>query len=139
MSFKSQEQNMHRLAEMVRSSDGKSTSKKEERLFLNIGKAFLRELGKDLGLRHVRVTASNEGVAECCLTGMGRNSGLFVSIKQPRIGDDVMIYHTIRNLKDHKGKHNESIYRPEMVLMSYERLINKLKRAKMVVFYGRAA
>ena len=79
MSVKSQESNMRRLSMLLShdlsyaygdSERGPNGSKK---VFLNVGKAFLRALAKDLGLRDATVSTNLGGIAvsgECTLIGM---------------------------------------------------------------------
>lgn len=81
MSVKSQESNMRRLSALLShdlsyaygdSECGPNGSKK---VFLNVGKAFLRALAKDLGLRDATVSANPGGIAvsgECIRSTHGR-------------------------------------------------------------------
>ena len=81
MSIKSQEANMRKLAGLLSQNLSYVRGEREngpngvKRTFLNLGKAFLRALAKDLGLRDVdvRVMSNPGGIAvsgRCCLYGM---------------------------------------------------------------------
>lgn len=148
MSFKSQETNMRRLAGLLSHDLGyiggerESGPNGEKKVFLNVGKTFLRALAKDLGLRDASVTSNAAGIAvsgECCLTGMWENGGLHVCIKQPCSGQNVLLYRSVRNLKDHRGGYNHYITRMELANLSYERLMNRLLTLRKDVDYERAA
>lgn len=148
MSFKSQEQNMRRLAGLLSHDLGYIWGEKEsgpngdKKGFLHLGRTFLRALGKDLGLRDVTVTSNAGGIAvsgECYLYGMWEGGGLHICLEQPCIGEDVLLYRSIRSLKDHKGGHNNYISRSELAHMSYAQLMNRLLALKKDVSYERAA
>ena len=148
MSFKSQEINMRHLAGLLGqnlgyiSGERESGPNGEKKVFLNVGKTFLRALAKDLGLRDASVTSNAAGIAvsgECCLTGMWENGGLHVCIEQPCSGQNVLLYRSVRNLKDHRGGYNHYITRMELANLSYERLLNRLLTLRKDVDYERAA
>ena len=148
MSFKSQETNMRRLAELLGRDlsyiwgERESGPNGDKKVFLNVGKTFLRALAKDLGLHDARVTSNAAGIAvsgECYLTGMWEGSGLHICIEQPCIGSDVLLYRSVRNLKDHRGGYNHYITRLELANMSYEQLLNRLLALRKDVSYGCAA
>ncbi|MEI3521091.1 MAG: hypothetical protein V8Q40_08550 [Anaerosacchariphilus sp.] len=89
MSVKSQESNMRRLSVLLshdlsyaygNSECGPNGSNK---VFVYVGKAFLRALSKDLGLRDVTVSANPGGIAvsgECSLIGMWETVGFLMGI-----------------------------------------------------------
>ena len=148
MSFKSQETNMRRLAELLGRDlsyiwgERESGPNGDKKVFLNVGKTFLRALAKDLGLHDARVVSNAAGIAvsgECCLTGMWEGNGLHVCIEQPCIGSDVLLYRSVRNLKDHQGGYNHYITRLELANMSYEQLLNRLLALRKDVPYECAA
>lgn len=148
MSFKSQENNMRRLAELLGHDLGYIWGEREsgpngdKKVFLNVGKTFLRALAKDLGLHDAAVTANAGGIAvsgECCLTGMWESGGIHICIEQPCGGQNVLLYRTVRNLKDHRGGYNRYISRTELANMSYEQLLGRLLTLKKDVDYERAA
>lgn len=150
MSIKSQEANMRRLAELL----GKNLSylhgdrvcgpNGEKKVFLNVGKAFLKALGKDLGLRDVRVLANPGGIAvsgDCVLSGMWEENGIYVCVSQFSGSQDLAVcYRTVRHGRDFKGGYNQYISRGALGQMSYEDLLAQLKSLrKGVCSYERAA
>jgi hypothetical protein len=149
MSFKSQEANMRRLAELLSHDLGYIWGEREcgpngdKKTFLNVGKTFLRALGKDLGLRDVKVVSNAGGIAvsgECTLIGMWEDSGIYISIQQPYcMGQDLLLYRTVRHIKDYKGGYNNFVGRRELSRMSYAELLNRLLALRKVVSYERAA
>ena len=149
MSFKSQEANMRRLAELLSHDLGYIWGEREcgpngdKKTFLNVGKTFLRALGKDLGLRDVKVVPNAGGIAvsgECTLIGMWEDSGIYISIQQPYcMGQDLLLYRTVRHIKDYKGGYNNFVGRRELSRMSYAELLNRLLALRKVVSYERAA
>lgn len=149
MSYQSQQANMRRLAELLRHDlsyvwgERESGPNGDKKTFLNVGKTFLRALGKDLGLREVKVTANAGGIAvsgECCLSGMWENSGLYICIRQPcSMGENVLLYRTIRNSRDYRGGYNNYVSRRELARIGYAELLNRLLAQRKVVSYERAA
>ena len=149
MSFQSQERNMRRLAELLNHDLGYIWGEREsgpngdKKVFLNVGKAFLRSLGKDLGLRDILVTSNAGGIAvsgECYLYGMWENSGIHICIEQPSfMGENILLYRTIRNMKDHKGGYNNFVSRRELTRMSYAELLERLLSVKRYTNHERAA
>ena len=148
MSFKSQEQNMRRLAALLSRNLGYIWGEREsgpngdKKVFLNLGKTFLRALAKDLGLRDVKVISNAGGIAvsgECYLYGMWEECGLFICLEQPFITQNVLLYRSIRSLNDHKGGYNNYVTRSELETMSYAELLNRLLTMKKEPRYERAA
>ena len=148
MSFKSQEQNMRRLAALLERDLGYIWGEREsgpngdKKIFLNLGKTFLRALAKDLGLRDVKVMSNAGGIAvsgECYLYGMWEECGLFICLEQPCITQNVLLYRSIRSLNDHKGGYNNYVTRSELETMSYAELLNRLLTMKKEPRYERAA
>ena len=149
MSQKSQESNMRRLSELLGHSlsyiwgERESGPNGDKKVFLNVGKAFLRALAKDLGLRDCQVRANAAGMAvsgECCLSGMWEDGGIYICIEQPCCMDEnVLLYRTIRNLQDHKGGYNRYIRRGELMSMSYPQLLERLNGLRREQVYERAA
>ena len=148
MSFKSQEQNMRRLAALLERDLGYIWGEREsgpngdKKVFLNLGKTFLRALAKDLGLRDVKVMSNAGGIAvsgECYLYGMWEECGLFICLEQPCITQNVLLYRSIRSLNDHKGGYNNYVTRSELETMSYAELLNRLLTMKKEPRYERAA
>lgn len=139
MSIKSQENNMCRLAALLSQDlsfvrgDRESGPNGAKKAFLNLGKVFLRALAKDLGLRDVRVMSNPGGIAvsgECYLYGMWMDSGLFIFIKQPCIGEDVFLYRTIRNINDHKGGYNRYLKLSDLKKLSYVQVLDTLSELR---------
>lgn len=147
-SIESQERNMRRLAALLSNSLGYIWGEREsgpngnKRIFLNLGKTFLRTLAKDLGLRDVKVMSNAGGIAvsgECLLYGMWEECGLFICLEQPCYGQNVLLYRSIRSLKDHKGGYNSYVSRSELETMRYEDLLSRLLTVKKESRYVRAA
>lgn len=139
MSMKSQENNMRRLATLLSQDlsyiggERESGPNGAKKAFLNLGKVFLRALAKDLGLRDVRVMSNPGGIAvsgECCLYGMWVDSGLFICIQQPCIGEDILLYRTIRNINDHKGGYNRYVKLRDLKKLSYGQLLGLLSELR---------
>ena len=136
MSVKSQENNMRRLAALLGQDlsyihgDSECGPNGSKKTFLNVGKVFLRALSKDLGLREVTVSSNAGGIGvsgECTLIGMWEDGGIYVCIEQPVCGgENVILYRTIRNLKDHRGGYNNYIRLSELADMPYEELLRRL-------------
>ena len=150
MSIQSQEKNMRRLAELLSHDLGyiwggrESGPNGDKKVFLNLGKTFLRALAKDLGLRDVAVISNPAGIAvsgECCLYGMwGPENGLYICIEQPCcMGDDVLLYRSIRHVHDYKGGYNQYVHRRELARMSYPQLLERLHTLHREAFDERAA
>ena len=139
---------MHRLAALLSRNLGYIWGEREsgpngdKKVFLNLGKTFLRALAKDLGLRDVKVMSNAGGIAvsgECYLYGMWEECGLFICLEQPCITQNVLLYRSIRSLNDHKGGYNNYVTRSELETMSYAELLNRLLTMKKEPRYERAA
>ena len=107
------------------------------------GGGFLRALVKDLGLRDFKVTSNAAGIAvsgECTLIGIWEDSGIYISIEQPsNMAGNVLLYRTVRNMKDYKGGYNRFLNRRELARMSYSQLLNTLLALRKEVAYDWAA
>lgn len=134
MSIQSQEANMRKLANLLDQNlsyiwgGRESGPNGAKRTFLRLGKVFLRALAKDLGLQDVRVMSNSGGIAvsgECYLHGMWVDSGIFICIEQPCIGDKVLLYRTIRTIKDTSG-YNRYLSLRDLRELSYEHLLKIL-------------
>lgn len=132
MSIKSQEATMRKLAGLLCHNLSYVWGKREsgpngvKRTFLNLGKVFLRALAKDLGLQNVRVMSNPGGIAvsgQCYLYGMWVDSGIFISIEQPCLGDNVLLYRMIRSITDHTGGYNHYLRLRDLEQLSYERVL----------------
>ena len=149
MTWQSQQGNMRRLHDLL-SQDlsyihgerehGPSGAKKT---FLHVGKVFLRALAKDLGLRDAVVRSNAAGIAvsgECTLYGMWEESGIYICLSQFAAGsENVLLYRTIRNLKDSRGGYNNWICLGEWEGMSYEQLLERLSALRKERAYVQAA
>ena len=149
MSLQSQQGNMRRLHDLL-SQDlsyihgererGPSGAKKT---FLHVGRVFLRALAKDLGLRDAVVRSNAAGIAvsgECSLSGMWEENGIYICVGQFAAGGkNVVLYRTIRSLKDCRGGYNNWICLDEWEDMSYTRLLEKLNALRRDHAYVRAA
>ncbi len=140
MSVKSQESNMRRLSALLShdlsyaygdSECGPNGSKK---VFLNVGKTFLRALAKDLGLRDATVSAKPGGIAvsgECTLIGMWETGGIYICLYQSAGGgNDVLLYRTVRHCRDYKGGYNRFLSRRDLEGGSYAHLLETLSRLR---------
>ena len=139
MSIQSQQNNMHRLAELLSQDLGYIYGEREsgpngaKKMFLNLGKVFFRALAKDLGLRDVKVMSNAGGIAvsgECYLYGMWKTMGLFMCLGQSACDDVVIYYRSIRSLNDHKGGYNHHIRLRELNTMAYEDLLSRLNEMR---------
>ena len=150
MSVKSQEKNMRRLAELLGRDlsyiwgEKESGPNGDKKVFLNTGKTFLRALAKDLALREVSVTSNAGGIAvsgECTLNGMCEDSGIHISLGHIVSNrETVILFRSIRDMRDHTGGHNMFLTRCDLEQMSYGQLLNKFfALRKEAVTYGRAA
>lgn len=150
MSVKSQENNMRRLADLLGRDLGYIWGEREcgpngaKRAFLNVGRAFLRALSKDLGLRDARITSNPGGIAvsgDCTLMGMWEDGGIYITLTQLVCGGErVMYYRTIRHMRDYTGGYNHWLLRGDLQKFSYERLLSTLSALrKEGCTYERAA
>ena len=99
----------------------------DKKVFLNTGKTFLRALAKDLGLVEYKVSANPGGIAvsgEATLIGMWGNSGIYIQIEQPCYDRErVLLYRTVRHIKDYTGGYNRFLCRRDLEVMSYNDLL----------------
>lgn len=149
MSHKSQEKNMRRLAELLgqelsyiwgENESGPNGAKKQ---FLNTGRTFLRELGKDLGLRDAKASSNPGGIAvsgECTLMGMWHTGGLYVQLSQPCCDRErVLLYRTVRHSRDYTGGRNLYLTRRDLAEMGYPDLLFLLASLREEGAHERAA
>lgn len=149
MSIKSQQNNMRRLHELLSKDlsyiwgERESGPNGAKKTFLNVGKVFLRAMAKDLGLRDAVVKSNAGGIAvsgDCCLYGMWEENSLYVSISQfAGGGENVILYRSIRNIKDHRSGYNNLICLHELENMTYEQLLERLGSLRRDYAYDRAA
>lgn len=134
MSEKSQEKNMRKLADLLGRNlsyiwgEKESGPNGDKKVFLNTGKAFLRALAKDLGLRNVKVTTSPGGIAisgSCSLIGMWEGNGIYIQISQSCFGaDHDVLYRTVQHSRDYTGGHNRWLTRRDLARLSYRQLLD---------------
>lgn len=149
MLIQSQQNNMRKLARLLSEDlsyvwgERESGPNGTKKVFLNTGKTFLRALAQDLHLHDAKVTSNAAGIAvsgECCLTGMWESDGLYVCIEQPCcMRENVLRYHSIRTMQDHKGGYNHYIRRSELETMSYHQLLERLGELRRESAYECAA
>lgn len=150
MSEKSQEKNMRKLADLLSYDLGYIWGEKErgpngdKKVFLNTGKAFLRALAKDLGLRDVKVCDNPGGIAvsgECSLIGMWDAGGIYIMLSQPCYDRErVLLYRTVRHKSDYTGGKNHFLTRSDLAQMKYGQLIEIFSSLKKEgASYERAA
>ena len=129
MSVQSQEKNMRKLADLLSRDLGYIWGERErgpngdKKVFLNTGKAFLRALAKDLGLKEYNVSTDPGGIAvsgNCSLIGMWDGGS------------------TVRHIKDYTGGYNRFLHRRDLETMSYSDLL-RVFMGEEGVLYGRAA
>lgn len=82
----------------------------EKKEFLNSGKRFLKQLGKDLGLTEMKTAMNPSGIAvsgDVTLMGMWNDSnGIYISMSQPMLMDWCLLYREIKHMKDYSGGFN---------------------------------
>jgi len=150
MSIKSQQNNMHRLHELLSRDlsyiwgERESGPNGAKKTFLNVGKVFLRALAKDLGLRDAVVKSNAGGIGvsgECSLYGMWEENGAYICISQfAGGGENIILYRSIRNLRDNRRDgYNSFIRLHELESMTYEQLLDRLGSLRRDYAYGRAA
>lgn len=150
MSVKSQEKNMRRLAEMLGRDlsyiwgEKESGPNGDKKVFLNTGKTFLRALAKDLELREANVTSNAGGIAvsgECTLNGMWEDNGIHISLGHIVSNrETVILFRSIRDMRDHTGGRNMFLMRCDLEELSYNQMLEKFSvLRKEAVSYERAA
>lgn len=135
MSVKSQEATMWKLAALLgrdlRNVCGSRECGPDEakKAFLSLGKAFLRTLAKDLGLQNVRVLSNPGGIAvsgQCRFRGVWVDSGIFISMEQPCLGDDVFLDRTVHSTTGHMDSCSRCLRLRDLEQLSYERVLQIL-------------
>lgn len=149
MSHKSQEKNMRKLADLLGRDlsyiwgERDSGPNGDKKVFLNMGKVFLRALAKDLGLLDSKVSANPGGIAvsgECSLMGMWAHNGLYVQLSQPSyMRENVLLYRTIRHSRDYTGGVNLYLTRRNLETLSYPQLLSVLSAPRKEDPHERAA
>ena len=136
MSAASQQNNMRRLHGLLGRDLGyiwgerESGPNGEKRIFLNIGKVFLRALAQDLGLRDAVVRSNPAGIGvsgDCTLYGMWEESGVYVCVcRFPGSRENVILYRAIHNIRDHRGGYNNYIRLRDLETMTYGELLARI-------------
>lgn len=149
MSVKSQEANMRKLADLLSQDLSYIYGKKEsgpngaKRTFLHVGRTFLRALAKDLGLLDYKVTSHTEGIAvsgSCTLMGIWEEGGIYICLSQFMGSKErVMLYRTIRHMKDYTGGYNHWLSQNALAVYTYEQLLSSLTALRRDQGYERAA
>lgn len=149
MSVKSQEANMRKLADLLSQDLSYIYGKKEsgpngaKRTFLHVGRTFLRALAKDLGLRDYKITSHTEGIAvsgSCTLMGSWEEGGIYICLSQFMGSKErVMLYRTIRHMKDYTGGYNRWLSQNALAVYTYEQLLSSLTALRRDQGYERAA
>ena len=149
MSYPSQENNMRKLAKLLSTDlsylwgERESGPNGDKKTFLHTGKVFLHALALDLGLKDAKVTSNAGGIAvsgACYLTGMWQENGIHICLEQPcGVGENVLLYRSIRSAGDHKGGYNRYIRLVELASLSYPRLLARLEEVRRENAYEHAA
>lgn len=117
MSIQSQEKNMKTIHSLVsqdlsyiygKNESGPNGAKKQ---FHTKSAAFLRALGRDLGLQDFKLTNNYGGIAvsgEITLMGMwSEDNGVYFQISQSVVGWQAFLYRHISHMKDYTGGRNQ--------------------------------
>ena len=149
MSVKSQESSMRQLAKLLNQDLGYIWGVREsgpngaKRTFLNVGRSFLRALAKDLCLRDYKVTSNAGGIAvsgSCTLMGVWDEGGIYIELSRPACsGNHMLLYRTVRNMKDYTGGYNHWLNRESLETFSYEKLLFTLSALRKETGHERAA
>ncbi len=149
MSMKSQQANMKRLAELLSQDLGNIYGAREcgpngaKAEFHSKGKAFLRAMAKDLGFSEFKVNSNPAGIAvsgEVSLYGMWSDgNGLMIQLSEGWNGQEVVLYRTIKHLKDYSGGHNRRMHCDHLATWDYADLLSFFGNYKLDGAYGRAA
>lgn len=104
-----------------------------KKAFLNKGRAFLRALGKDLGLSEMKVSVNPGGIAvsgDCTLIDMWENTGIYVWVSQFYIGHDALLYREVRHMKDYSYGYNRYLRQQDLRQLTYPQLLDILLTLK---------
>ena len=126
MSIHSQQSNMRRLATLLKHSP---RSIEDRQAAMNVGRAFLRTLAEDLGLRDATVLLSPgpDGTAEnCILAGMWQENGLYVRLDTKAKSGGTVLYRSIRHKRDNKGGYPRYLARRDLAFLSYGQLLEEM-------------
>lgn len=130
MSIKSQERNMRRIADLLDKELSYNEDNKKE--FLNKSRAFLRNIGKDLGLSDVKVGITQGGISvsgDCTLIGVWADTGIYICISNFSFGEAIL-YREARHMKDYAYGTNRYIRQQDLRDLSYQQLLSILLALK---------
>lgn len=143
---------MHRLGTLLSHDLGyifgerESGPNGEKKEFLDKGKRYLNQLGKDLNFTEMTVDKNPAGIAvsgEVTLMGMwGEGKGLYIQLSEPAFGGYCVLYRTIKHLKDYTGGYNNFLTTGYMKDSEYRQLValfTSYYAGKQEAGYGRAA
>lgn len=143
---------MRRLGELLSHDlgylygDKECGSNGEKKEFLDKGKRFLTQLGKDLGFTEMKVFKNPGGIAvsgEVTLMGMwSEGNGLYVQLSEPALSDWSVLYRQIRHLKDFTGGGNQFMSNGRLQSGDYAAFMRTLlsqDQRGTEVRYGKAA
>ena len=144
MSIQSQKKNMKTIYDLASQNLGYIYGEREtgpngaKRQFHTKSAAFLRALGRDLGLNPFKVTNNHAGIAvsgEITLMGMwGYDNGLYLQIAQSVTNRQAFLFRHITYMKDYTGGPNQWLSYDLFANSEYGKLLDTLltlrKRAK---------
>lgn len=124
---------MRRLGELLSHNLGyiwgerESGPNGEKKEFLDKGKRFLTQLGKDLGFTEMKVSKNPAGIAvsgEVTLMGTwSKSNGLYVQLSEPAFGNYCVLYREIKHLMDYTGGRNNFLTVDYMNDTEYRQLV----------------
>ena len=136
---------MHRLGELLSHDLGyifgerESGPNGEKKEFLDKGKRFLSQLGRDLGFTQMNVSKNPAGIAvsgEVSLMGMWTpGNGLDIYLSEPAFGRCCVLYRNINHMKDFTGGQNRYLTTSDMKTFSYDdflKILSAMDRSKEV-------
>lgn len=149
MSEKSQTANMKRLAELLSQDLGYIHGEREsgpngaKREFLIKGRAFMADLGKDLGFAEQKISVNKAGIAcsgEIYLQGVWPGQGgLYMWMEQDLMMQFCICYRSIRNIGDRANGGNHFISMAFLATGDYPALLARFLRLKECVHERKAA
>lgn len=127
---------MHRLGELLSHDLGyifgerESGPNGEKKEFLDKGKRFLSQLGRDLGFTQMNVSKNPAGIAvsgEVSLMGMWTpGNGLYVNLSEPAFSRCCVLYRNVKHMKDFTGGSNHFLTTSDLKTFSYDDLLKIL-------------
>lgn len=124
---------MRRLGELLSHNLGyiygerESGPNGEKKEFLDKGKRFLNQLGKDLGFTEITVSKNPAGIAvsgEVCLKGIwSKGNGLYVTLSEIPFGQYCVLYRTTGQRNSSGMGQNNFLTTRYMKEMKYQQLV----------------